>query len=157
MGRLFLFFHRTCGISCVLRAAETVCRSFPFLQKQSKITRKRAVCSEPRGMRKECPGVACSAPGKRGFPKPLKPAKKKRLARWGKPFVYAVGESSAEHVLLQPVESFLHPRKGQSQVHADVAGAVESPAVLPSHAHIPAGVFQGFDGGVVFLAPLGAV
>ncbi len=62
-----------------------------------------------------------------------------------------------EHIFGQPVKGLLHPGQGQSQVHAQMTGAVEHPAVLYRHAHIPAGFFHLVDGLAVGLAPFGAV
>ena len=60
-------------------------------------------------------------------------------------------------MLFQPVKGLLYPREGQGQVHADVAGPVEGAAILPGHAHVPSGLLQLVDGGVVGGAPVGAV
>ena len=65
--------------------------------------------------------------------------------------------SGIEHILVQPVEGLLHPGEGQGQVHADMAGAVERPSVLPGHAHVPSGLLQFVDGLSMGLAPLRAV
>ena len=67
------------------------------------------------------------------------------------------GPLRVEHVPVQPAEGFLHPGKGQGQVHPHRAGAVEHPAVLDGDAHRPGGLFHVVDGLAVGRAPLGAV
>ena len=47
--------------------------------------------------------------------------------------------SGVEHVFVQAAEGLLHAGERQRQIHADVARAVEGTAVLPGHAHVPAG------------------
>lgn len=65
--------------------------------------------------------------------------------------------SGIENIPIQSGKGFLHPGKGQSQVHADMAGAVERPSVLPGHAHVPASLQQPVDGISMILTPLRAV
>ena len=57
-------------------------------------------------------------------------------------------------MFVQPGKGFLHAGERQGQIHADGAGAVEHPAVLPGDAHVPAGLFQLADGLAVALAPV---
>lgn len=62
--------------------------------------------------------------------------------------------SGVENVFVQPVERFLHAGERQSEIHANVAGTVELPAVLHRDADVPARLFQLVDGLAVRLAPL---
>ncbi len=45
----------------------------------------------------------------------------------------------SKHIPRQAIESLLHSYKWHRQIHTDMARPMESPAVLPADAHIPAG------------------
>ena len=62
-----------------------------------------------------------------------------------------------ENILVQPIESLLHPAQGQGQIHPQVAGAMELAAVLNGNTHIVAGGQYIIDGLAVAFAPAGAV
>ena len=63
----------------------------------------------------------------------------------------------AEYVLVQPPESLLNPAQGQGQVHPQMAGAVEGPAVLEGDAYVPGRLLHHVNGFSVGPAPFGAV
>lgn len=45
-----------------------------------------------------------------------------------------------KHIVVQAIKRLLDTGEGRGHVHSDVAGAVKGPAVLPAHAHVPAGL-----------------
>ena len=71
--------------------------------------------------------------------------------------IYLLFLLSVEYVLIQPVKGFLHTAQGQRQVQTDVGLTMEGPAILPDHAHVPAGFHQLVHGLSVVFQPLGAV
>ena len=59
-----------------------------------------------------------------------------------------------EDKLIHPAEGFLDAGTGRSQVHPQMAGAVEHLSVLHGYADLPAGLFHIVDGLAVGGAPV---
>ena len=62
-----------------------------------------------------------------------------------------------EYVFVEPIKGFLHPAQRKRQIHSQVAGTMEHPAVLQGNAHIPGSMLHIFDGFAMGTTPFSAV